>query len=266
LKLGISLDVGSWILELLSAFMNDAPEFQPYCLPHLTVIFLTIVLPFALAAVVRRTRSQRLEKIITGVLSAVLILNYVIYLMFISSRGVVAWQQLLPMQLCDWGMIVVIVAMCTGNQRWFEVAYFWGIGGTLQAVLTPNLRFGFPDWRFISFFTSHSGIIVGVVFLMLTRRYRPYPMSFVRVWLWTEFYFVVTLIVDELTGVNYGFLRHKPEAFSILSFLSDSRPLYLLELHGVALLFFLVLYVPFAIVDLATGKSLRNAGKQEATL
>ena len=39
------------------------PEFQPYGLPHLTVIFLTIVLPFALAAIVWRTKSQPLEKI-----------------------------------------------------------------------------------------------------------------------------------------------------------------------------------------------------------
>ncbi len=157
---------------------------------------------------------------------------------------------MLPLQLCDWGMVVVIVAMWTGNQRWFEVAYFWGIGGTLQAVLTPNLHFGFPDLRFISFFTSHSGIIVGVVFLMLTRKYRPYPMSIVRTFIWSELYFIITLIADELTGFNYGFLLHKPEAFSILSFLSDLRPLYLLEMHGVALLFFLGLYAPFAVVDL----------------
>ena len=237
-------------MELWFIVMQDAPEFQPYGLPHLTVIVLTIVLPFLLAAMVRRTRSQRLEKLITAVLSAVLVLNYVVYLVFIRSHGVVDWRQMLPMQMCDWGMVVVIVAMWTGNQRWFEVAYFWGIGGTLQAILTPNLRFGFPDWRFISFFTSHSGIIVGVVFLMLTRRYRPYPMSIVRVWLWSEFYFVVTLIVDELTGFNYGFLLHKPEAFSVLSFLSDSRSLYLLEMHAVALLFFLGLYAPFAIFDL----------------
>src|SRR5438132_1771623 len=242
------------------------PEFHPYGLPHLTVIFLTIMLPFALAAIVWRTKSQRIEKTILTALSAVLVLNYVVYLIFIRSRGVVAWQQMLPMQMCDWGMVVVIAAMWTGNQRWFEVAYFWGIGGTLQAVRTPNLRFGFPDWRFISFFTSHSGIIIGVVFLMLTRRYRPYPMSIVRVFLWSELYFVVTLIADELTGFNYGFLLHKPEAFSILSFLSDSRPLYLLEMHGVALLFFLGLYAPFAIADLATGKSLRNTGKQEGSL
>src|SRR5215813_5093414 len=104
----------------------------------------------------------------------------------------------------------------------------------MKAVIKQNLRFVFPDWRFISFFTSHSGIIVGVIFLMLTRRYRPHPMSIVRVWLWSEFYFVVTLIADELTGFNYGFLLHKPEAFSILSFLSDSWSLYILQLHGVA--------------------------------
>jgi hypothetical integral membrane protein (TIGR02206 family) len=225
------------------------PEFQPYGWPHLTVIFLTVVLPFALAAMVRCTKSQRLERMIISVLSTLLILNYIAYLVFIRSRGVVDWREMLPMQMCDWGMVVVIVAMWTGSQRWFEVAYFWGIGGTLQAVLTPNLRFGFPDWRFISFFTSHCGIIIGVVFLMLTCRYRPYPMSIVRVWLWTEFYFVVTLVVDELTGFNYGFLLHKPEAFSVLSFLSDWRPLYLVEMHGVALLFFLGLYAPFAIVD-----------------
>lgn len=230
--------------------MQDAPEFQPYGLPHLTVISLTIVLPFVLAAIVWRTKSSRVERVIIGVLSAVLVLNYVVYLIFIRSRGTAIWQHMLPMQMCDWGMVVVIVAMLTGNQRWFEVAYFWGIGGTLQAVLTPNLPFGFPDWRFISFFTSHCGIIIGVVFLMLVRRYRPYPMSIVRVFLWSEFYFVVTLITDKWTGFNYGFLLHKPEAFSILSFLSNSYPLYLLQMHGVALLFFLGLYAPFAIFDL----------------
>jgi hypothetical integral membrane protein (TIGR02206 family) len=236
------------IQPLLQQRMDS--EFQPYGLPHLAVIFLTVVLPFALAAIVRRTKSQRLERIIIGVLSAVLVLNYIVYLVFIRSHGVVDWRQMLPMQMCDWGMVVVIVAMWTGSQRWFEVAYFWGIGGTVQAVLTPNLRFGFPDWRFMSFFTSHCGIIIGVVFLMLTRRYRPYLMSLVRVWLWSEFYFVVTLITDEFTGYNYGFLLHKPEAFSVLSFLSDSWGIYLLQLHLLAVVFFIVLYSPFAIYDL----------------
>jgi hypothetical integral membrane protein (TIGR02206 family) len=244
--------------------MSPERPFQPYGPAHLTVIFLTIALPFALTAIARRARASRVEHAIIVALSVLLILNYAAYLIFVRySGGIVNWQQMLPLQLCDWGMVVVIVAMLSGRQRWFEVAYFWGIGGTLQAVLTPNLHFGFPDVRFFSFFISHSGIIIGVIFLMLMRRYRPYPMSIVRVFAWSEVYFVITMFADAWTGFNYGFLLHKPEAFSILSFLSDWRPLYLLEMQGVALLFFLGLYAPFAIVDLAKGRLITNGGKQE---
>jgi len=236
--------------------MNSERTFQAYGAAHLTVIFLTVAVPFVLAAIVRRAKSSRLERVIVTSLSALLVLNYAVYLILVRNVSVMSWEQMLPLQLCDWGMVVVIVAMWSGSPCWFEVAYFWGIGGTLQAVLTPNLRFGFPDFRFFSFFLSHSGIIIGVIFLMLTRRYRPRPMSILRVFAWSEFYFVVTFIADEMTGYNYGFLLHKPEAFSILSFLSDSRPLYLVQMHFVALLFFIALYVPFAIVDLVRPRKL----------
>src|SRR5437867_11960959 len=205
--------------------------FQPYGLPHLTVIFLTIVLPFVLAAIVRYTKSSRIERAIIAVLSTVLIVNYIAYLIFVRSYGMVTWRQMLPLQLCDWGMAVVIIAMWTGNQRWLEVAYFWGIGGTLQAVLTPNLRFGFPDLRFVSFFVAHSGIIIGIVFLMLIYGFRPRAIGVLRTFAWTEIYFVVAFGVDLLTGENYGFLLHRPEAGSLLNFLSDSRHIYLVQFH-----------------------------------
>jgi len=244
--------------------MLPGPPFHAFGIAHLTVIFLTIASPFLLAALVRRTKSRKLERSIVIALSSLLVLNYVAYMLLVGRFGAVSWQQVLPLQLCDWGMVVVIVAMLSGNQRWFEVAYFWGLGGTLQAVLTPNLPYGFPDFRFFSFFISHCGIITGVVFLMLVHKYRPYPMAIVRVFAWTEFYFVITMIADAYTGYNYGFLLHKPEAFSILSFLSDWRLLYLVQMHGVALLFFCVLYAPFAVVDLIRGKGIRKAGKQEA--
>lgn len=234
--------------------MSSVPAFQPYGPAHLTVIFVTIALPFLLAAMVRRAKSPVAERTIVVALSTLLVLNYAVYMLLVGRFGAVSWQQVLPLQLCDWGMVVVIVAMFSGNQRWFEVAYFWGLGGTLQAVLTPNLSYGFPDFRFFSFFASHCGIIVGVVFLMLVHKYRPRSMSIVRAFAWTEFYFVITMIADAYTGSNYGFFLHKPEAFSILSFLSDWQPLYLLQMHGVALLFFCVLYAPFGIVDLVSRK------------
>ncbi|MDP9187245.1 MAG: TIGR02206 family membrane protein [Verrucomicrobiota bacterium] len=230
--------------------MNHAPEFHAYGFAHLTVIFLTVGLPFLLALVVHRTKSCLLERSICFAISALLLINYVAYLIVARNFGVTSWYRALPLQLCDWAMAVIIVALWTGNRRWLEVAYFWGIGGTLQALITPNLRYGFPDLRFISFFVAHSGIIIGIVFLMLIYGFRPRAIGVLRTFAWTEIYFVVAFSVDLLTGENYGFLLHKPEAASLLNFLSDSRPLYLLEFHGLAFLFFCALYAPFAIVDL----------------
>lgn len=231
--------------------MNSPPEFHPWSSSHFTVIFLTIVLPFILAFVVHRTKSKRLERSISFTLSALLLLNYAAYVVIGRNFGVDRWYKLLPLQLCDWAMIVIIGALWTGNRRWLELAYFWGIGGTLQAIITPNLQFGFPDLRFISFFVAHSGIIIGIVFLMLIYGFRPRAIGVVRTFLWTEVYFVVAFTADLLTGENYGFLLHKPEAASLLNLLSASRPLYLLEFHVLAFLFFCALYAPFAIVDLA---------------
>ena len=236
--------------------MNEPKHiFHAFGVAHLTVIFLTIALPLFLAFAVHRTKSRLLERSICFAISALLLINYVAYLIVARQFGVTSWQKSLPMQLCDWAMFVIIGALWTGHRRWLEIAYFWGIGGTLQAILTPNLQFGFPDLRFISFFVAHSGIIVGIVFLMLVYGFRPSPKALWHTILWTEVYFVVAFTVDLLTGENYGFLLHHPEAASLLSLLSDWRPLYLVEFHLLAWIFFCVLYAPFAIVDLLRGKS-----------
>src|SRR6266436_284874 len=136
--------------------MSPERPFQPYGPAHLTVIFLTIALPFALAAIARRARSSRVERAIIATLSALLVLNYAVYLILVRNVSVMSWEQMLPLQLCDWGMVVVIVAMWSGSPCCFEVAYFWGIGGTRRAALTPHLRFGFPDFRGVSFLLSHA--------------------------------------------------------------------------------------------------------------
>src|SRR5216110_2519816 len=238
--------------------MDSTRIFKPFGIAHLAVIFLTIALPFVLAFSVHRTKSRILERSLAFSISTLLLINYLAYLIVARDFGVTTWQRTLPLQLCDWAMFGIIVARWTGNRRWLEVAYFWGIGGTLQAIITPNLRYGFPDLRFISFFVAHSGIIIGIVFLMLIYGFRPRATGVLRTFAWTEMYFVVAFTTDLLTGENYGFLLHKPEAASLLNFLSDSRPLYLLEFHGLAFLFFCVLYAPFAIVDLA--RKPRSAG------
>ena len=232
--------------------MNGAPPLHQFGPAHLCAIFFTLSLPIVLAIAFRRTKSGVLDRAVRWLLAILLVGNYIAYVVYRWHYSYVDWREMLPMQLCDWTMITVVVAVLKENrQRWLEVAYFWGIGGSLQAIFTPNLQFGFPDFRFFTFFLDHGAIVAGILYLMLSRKFRPTLASVWRTLLWSEIYLVLALLVDHVTGVNYGFLLHKPQVTSLLSLLSDWRPLYILQMNLVAIFFFALLYAPFAIVDVA---------------
>jgi len=229
-----------------------ARQFRPFGVAHLVVIALTIALPFVLAAFVRRSRWPRSERIIGRLFAVLLLFNYLGFEIYLAATEGLLWQKALPFQLCDWAMVVIIVALLTGRERWLEVAYFWGIGGTLQAVLTPDLKYAFPDIHFLTFFIAHSGIVVAIAFMMIVKKYRPRWISIVRVFAWSELYFVLTITVDLLTGENYGYLLHQPAKASLLDLLSTERVAYILQMHLLALIFYVVLYLPFALYDVIT--------------
>ena len=244
------------------ARMDAERAFRPYGLAHIVVILLTVALPFVLAAYVRKSRWQGVEKLVGRFLAVTLAVNYVGYTIYLWLTIGLSWERALPFQLCDWALVTIIVALLTGRERWFEVAYFWGIGGTAQAILTPDLKYAFPDIRFLSFFITHCGIVIGIAFVMILRGFRPRISSIWRTFAWSELYFVVTFTVDLITGANYGYLLHKPQIASLLSLLSDYRPVYLFQLHLLALFFYCLLYLPFAIYDLFKTRNASHEGTQ----
>ncbi len=226
--------------------MHPEPVFPVFGLGHLAVLFLIVALPVGLGLAVRRTNSPRFDRAVAIGLSLLLAANYFGYASYLWQHQLLFWELALPFQLCDWAMVTIIVALLTRRHRWTEVSYFWGIGGTFQALLTPNLQVDFPDIRAISFFIGHGGIVAGVIYLLVARQFRPTLGSVGRTLAWSQLYLVSTLLVDYLTGANYGFLLHKPAVASILDFLSDTHWIYILQLEGLALLFFAILYAPFA--------------------
>jgi hypothetical integral membrane protein (TIGR02206 family) len=228
--------------------MHPAPVFQVFGLAHLVAILITVSVPIGLGLLVRLTNSRALDRAIAIAFTLLLLINYLGYALYLWRHDLLYWKQALPFQLCDWAMVTIIVALLTGWRGWTEVSYFWGIGGTFQAILTPNLQANFPDLRVISFFLTHGGIVAGVIYLLVARRFRPMLGSVWRTLAWSELYLVATLAVDQLTGVNYGFLLHKPVVHSLLDLLSNRGWLYILELNGLALVFFALLYAPWALV------------------
>ncbi len=203
-----------------------------------------------LAGIARRTRSKAFTRAMALALAGLLGANWVGSVIYQYTRPDFTPLRILPMQLCDWAAFTVMVALAFRLKGFYEVSYFWGLSGTFQAVLTPNLAVRFPDYRFISFFIVHSGIVAGVLFMTLAMGFRPTWGSVLRAMGWSQVYLAAGLLANWLTGANFGYLSHKPKVASLLDFLPANWYLYLLGLEMLAAVFYLGLYAPYAVADL----------------
>jgi hypothetical integral membrane protein (TIGR02206 family) len=230
--------------------MDSAPAFRPFGPAHWTVIALTVGFPLVFWATARGPGKEACRAAVRYTFAALLLANWIGYLVLRAREGLFTPLDLLPMQLCDWATIATIAALVTCRQWLFEPAYFWGLAGTLQAIVTPALSDGFPSPRFFNFFIGHCGVVVAVLFLTLVERLRPRPASILRTLLWSEIYLAAALFLNGWLGANYGFLSHTPPTRSILDYLSSNHWLYVAELNLLAVCFYLVLYLPFWAKDL----------------
>jgi hypothetical integral membrane protein (TIGR02206 family) len=223
--------------------------FVPSGPSHLTAIALTVLVPLGLALLARHEHLGRhADRIARLALAAFLLLGWLGWFGVSAMRGVLTLDNGLPLNLCDWAEMALLVALLTRRQFAYELGYFWGLGGTLQGVLTPTIYWDFPDPQFIFFFIQHGGVVASLLYLTLGTRLRPFPRSLPRVVAATFGYVAVAALADWLLGVNYGFLRAKPAGENLLTLMSP-WPWYIPELVAMGLVFVLLYYMPFALAD-----------------
>ena len=209
-------------------------------------IVFTFLGPVALWLLSRKVQSRRLAVGIDFAFAGVLLVAYVLNFAWHWKNGLLSLQKALPMQLCDWAAFATLAALLGRRAMAFELAYFWGIAGTAQALFTPavNIAMDVPTW---CFFILHSAIPAGVFWLMFEFQMRPRPGAFLRIMAWSQGYLVCALLVNRWTGANFGFLASRPEQKTMLDFFPDPHWLYVLCFEGVAVVFFLALDLPWML-------------------
>jgi hypothetical integral membrane protein (TIGR02206 family) len=217
---------------------------------HVIAIALSFALPFALAGAARAKSIPVSDKAIRIALAVMIAVNWIGWMTLLWAKGWLNIGNEIPLNLCDWATVAVFVALVAPGQRTFELAYFWGLCGTLQALITPDCRYDFPDAQFLLFFIYHGGIIAAVLYLVLGCGMRPYLSSFPRVILWTLFYGAVAGLADWRLGTDYGFLRAKPTDHATFLDLLSPWPWYLPELLVSAIVFMSIVYAPFSLRDM----------------
>lgn len=179
-----------------------------------------------------------------GVLGLALLAQSLVWQLAPVVAGDWSVRNYLPLDLCDMTDLVAVAACWWRRQLAIELTYFWGLAGTLQGILTPNLGTSFPHLEFFEYQVEHLGIVVAALFLVVGLRLVPQPGAVVRIVAITAGYTAAVGAVDALTGADYMFLRSPPATWSVLQGLGP-WPWYILSATGVAVVFVAILDVPF---------------------
>ena len=203
-----------------------------------------IALSTALLVVAARRRPGPWLK----VLAAVLVVDEVSWWVFLLGGGQPGSQVALslPLQLCDVAIFIAAAALWTRQQLLVEVTYFWGLAGTIQALLTPDLPQHFPSYPYFQYYIAHGGVVAAALVLVVGLGQRPRRWAVARVAGLTVAYAALVGLVDAVTGADYMYLRSKPPTATLLDVLGP-WPWYILSASVIAAFLFAILDAPFRL-------------------
>jgi hypothetical integral membrane protein (TIGR02206 family) len=214
---------------------------------HLLTLLVVILVIIGLTRFKGKSESTRRAVRIT--LAIILWVNEAGWHIWRYSIGEWTAQEMLPLHLCSVLIWLSGFMLITKNYRIYEFVYFMGIGGAMQALLTPDVGiYAFPHFRYIQTFISH-GLLVGAgVYMTVVEGLRPTWKSILRVMVGMNIYMAIIFPINLLVGSNYLMINHKPATASLIDLL-PVWPWYIPFLELIGLVICLLLYLPFAIKD-----------------
>ena len=210
---------------------------------HLVPLALLAVVAAALCAILRRLPG-RWTNVAAAMIALAIVVTELSWQPYVLANRSWSVAFSLPVQLCDVGGFVAAAALLWRQALPVEIAYFWGLGGTLQALLTPDLHDHFPSFPYFQFYATHDLVVLAALFLVIGLGLQPRTGAVRRIFLLTLAFAAVIGLIDLVTGGNYMYLRQVPAQGSLLG-LMGPWPWYVVLAAPLALIVLTLLDLPF---------------------
>ena len=225
---------------------------QPFVMfsgSHLVTLLIIISIAFLLPAIIKNNTYD--NKIIIAKIIGISAILLELIKPFIWHYSMdFPWANLIPIHMCNLSTLFIGIFLITEKRIFYEVSFFWGIGGGINALLTPDIPKDFPDPQFILFFIGHGLLIIAIVYASLSLNNRPTLQS-VR----NGIYFSLAVLpiiyaINKIVGppANYWYLGTKPVGESLLDFFPEP-PLHIPVLIILGIIVFYLIYSPYWIYD-----------------
>lgn len=149
--------------------------------------------------------------------------------------------RVIPLNMCNYTMVLAGIMMITRDKRIFPLVYFWSIGVPL-ALATPDVFYTFPNPQNISFFITHFYIYFSVFYGF---KYFGFKINFEglkKAFIYLNVIIVILFFLNLLIGSNYMYLR-SPAPKSPMEILGP-WPYYIIGLEITMIILFALMYFP----------------------
>ncbi|WP_317190625.1 YwaF family protein [Winogradskyella marina] len=152
----------------------------------------------------------------------------------------------LPLYLCS--LMALLIPIFTYYRKYwmFEILVFWIIGGTLQAVITPDITKGFPSFDYFRYWMVHLGLLAIIFYFIFELKMKPTLKSVFKSFLALQVYVLMMVGLNYILDANYFYLNEKPKSASILDYFGD-WPFYIVVVQLIVIPLFLLIYLPFRL-------------------
>ena len=174
--------------------------------------------------------------------------NYLAWVVLELVAGSFDVKLHLPFHLCRFANLTIPIVMIWKPERFFQILYYWGMSGILQGAITPDATHGFPHFHYFRFFLGHNGMILALIYAIVIYDLKPTVMGIWDAFLGINVFLLISIIVNWMLDANYFWISAKPETFSLLDYLGP-WPWYILSSEFVALLHFVMAYLPFYFIS-----------------
>jgi len=213
-------------------------------LQHIIPIIITVILSIILIRFSNRKLNQKHKEQVFKALGFFVSYTVLVFHLHLIFKGNYNIATDLPLFLCSF-MALFIFIFTNSRKYWlFEILLFWIIAGTSQAVVTPDIPFGFPSFDYFRYWIAHLGLLVIIFYAIFVLKMRPTWKSMFKSFLALQLYAIIIFGINYILNGNYFYLNKKPNSASALDYLGE-WPIYLLTIEAILIPYFFIIYLPF---------------------
>jgi|TARA_Y100000031_G_C8230555_1_gene390718 hypothetical integral membrane protein (TIGR02206 family) len=239
--------------EAIHAYLSKNTSFEMFGTSHVLGLLTSVLLIVFIPLLSVKHLSKNSQSVLGAAIGFIVMLNYPVWVVLEIIAGSFDMTLHLPVHLCRISNLLIPLVMVKRHFLSFEILFFWGLSGTLQGAITPDISADFPHFHYFRFWIAHNGLVLALVYAAVVYKMKPTINSLWKSFIALNVFLIFAIVVNLVLDSNYFWICGKPvtptgeHVPSILDYMGP-WPWYILSAEFVALFHFFLALTPFYFV------------------